>query len=140
MDFDQKIFVLGVGAQKAGTTWLFDYLSKRGDIFMPRKEMHYFNIKHKSDRKRHPSPDFAADGSPATAGKYRSYREYYRTRVPEECNHFGEITPAYAILNKAKYRHIRTLFANIRIIFIMRDPVDRFLSQVRMFQENVRRR
>lgn len=47
MEFDQKTRVLRIEAQKAGTTWLFDYLSKRGDIYVPNKEMRYFNVKHK---------------------------------------------------------------------------------------------
>jgi hypothetical protein len=37
-------FMVGVGAQKAGTTWLFDYLGRHPDVAMsPIKELHYFD-------------------------------------------------------------------------------------------------
>lgn len=135
MDFDEKTLVLGVGAQKAGTTWLFDYLSKRGDIYMPNKEMHYFNVKHRTDPKPDSLPDLASEDTSVATVKFASYKEFFRERVPADCNHYGEITPAYALIGKRKYRKIRRLFSNIRILFIMRDPLDRFYSQVRMFQE-----
>ena len=33
-----------IGAEKAGTTWLYDRLRRHPDIFMPDvKELHYFN-------------------------------------------------------------------------------------------------
>ena len=35
---------LVIGAEKAGTTWLYDRLRRHPDIFMPDvKELHYFN-------------------------------------------------------------------------------------------------
>lgn len=41
---ERPIFLLGVGAQKAGTSWLADYLRTRPDTAMgPVKEMHFFN-------------------------------------------------------------------------------------------------
>jgi hypothetical protein len=146
MDFDSKTFVLGIGAQKGGTTWLHDYLSGRGDVYMPRKEMHYFDIKYRPDlrgrkarkraengtlKQRKPNslrdPDSLKDGS--------AYRDFFRTRVPEDLSVFGEITPAYSLIGEEGYREIRGLFRNIRIIFILRDPVDRFYSHVRMAQD-----
>lgn len=36
--------LLGIGAQKSGTTWMYDYLSNHPDChFRPIKELHYFN-------------------------------------------------------------------------------------------------
>ena len=41
---DGRTMILGVGAQKAGTSWLFDYLAGDPAIFAPPlKEMHFFN-------------------------------------------------------------------------------------------------
>jgi len=34
-----------IGAQKAGTTWLADKLRQHPDIFIPRRELHFFNLK-----------------------------------------------------------------------------------------------
>ena len=36
---------IGIGAQKAGTTWLHRNLRVHPQIFMPRKEVHYFDRK-----------------------------------------------------------------------------------------------
>jgi hypothetical protein len=52
--------------------------------------------------------------------------------VPDEINLYGEITPGYAVIGEAAFRKIRELFGNIRIIFLMRDPVERFYSHTRM--------
>ena len=37
---------LGIGAQKAGTTWLWENLRRHPEIFVPdKKELHYFDNK-----------------------------------------------------------------------------------------------
>ena len=36
---------IGIGAQKAGTTWLHRNLQLHPQIWMPRKEVHYFDRK-----------------------------------------------------------------------------------------------
>ncbi|MGD0191536.1 MAG: sulfotransferase [Rhizomicrobium sp.] len=142
MKFDDKTFVLGVGAQKSGTTWLHDYLSQRGDVFMPRrKELHYFDAKYRPDitgaKRRDRLTEWNAP-SPAVPAESlhtdHAYREFFRDRVPDDIDYFGEITPTYALIGETGYRKIRELFHNRRLIFIMRDPIERFYSQTRMFR------
>ena len=36
---------IGIGAQKAGTTWLHRNLQAHPQLYMPRKEVHYFDRK-----------------------------------------------------------------------------------------------
>ena len=48
----------------------------------------------------------------------------------------GEITPAYAILTDEGFALMRETLHGPRIIFIMRDPLDRYWSAVRMAQRN----
>src|SRR3712207_3654799 len=36
---------IGIGAQKAGTTWLYHNLRTHPQIWIPRKEVHYFDQK-----------------------------------------------------------------------------------------------
>jgi hypothetical protein len=43
----------------------------------------------------------------------------------------GELTPAYSLLGEGDVAHIAHLFPDLKIILLMRDPVDRVLSQVR---------
>ncbi|CAA6819325.1 MAG: Unknown protein [uncultured Sulfurovum sp.] len=45
----------------------------------------------------------------------------------------GEITPAYSILNKEDIRHIKALFPHLKIILILRNPIDRAWSQLRFY-------
>jgi hypothetical protein len=144
MIFDEKTFVLGVGAGKSGTTWLYGYLSEREDIFMPsRKELHYFDTKYRPDtvggvRRRLLDEWTRADtqsderNGPTSSHEDAVYRDFFRRRVPKNVNLFGEITPGYAVIGELGFRKIRELFRTIRIIFLMRDPVERFYSHVRM--------
>jgi len=47
----------------------------------------------------------------------------------------GDITPSYAILPDAGIEHILRLRPGIKIIFIIRDPIERGWSEVRMMQK-----
>ena len=50
---------LCIGAQKAGTTWLQKALENHPDVYLPRKEIHFF------DRDpAYPSPSFLAESNP----------------------------------------------------------------------------
>lgn len=136
MIFEDKTFVLGVGAQKAGTTWLHEYFQARGDIYVPdRKEMHYFSRKYRPDlygkRAARRLTKFGNGGNGPAQNGEGPYVHFFRKRVPDEVGHFGEITPAYAMIGEAGFREIRSLFRNLRIIFIMRDPVERYYSQMK---------
>lgn len=43
----REVFFLGVGAQKAGTSWIGKYLNSHPQVFMsPIKELHYFDCKY----------------------------------------------------------------------------------------------
>ncbi len=48
----------------------------------------------------------------------------------------GEITPAYGVIGIEGFRHMATLLPDARIIFLMRDPVDRLWSATRYFAAN----
>ncbi|MEA2019448.1 MAG: sulfotransferase [Campylobacterota bacterium] len=45
----------------------------------------------------------------------------------------GEITPAYSILNVDDVKKIKILFPNLKIIFLMRNPVQRAWSQYKFY-------
>ncbi len=98
---------LGIGAQKAGTTTLHDWLTQHPQIFLPaQKELHYFSL------------HFDA-GLPW-------YAEHFAAAGPaQRC---GEITPYYLFHPQAPQR-IRALLPQVRLIVLLRDPVERALSQ-----------
>ncbi|MEM7547220.1 MAG: sulfotransferase [Pseudomonadota bacterium] len=60
-----------------------------------------------------------------------AYREILTGNLGE-ATVFGETTPAYALLDRKAFEEMAGLFPNTRFIFVMRDPVDRLWSQMRM--------
>lgn len=161
MDFDKKTLILGIGAQKTGTTWLYNYLAKSPDVFMsPQKELHYFDVKYRPElcatieewlerkferlKQRHVKSLTAKQRKIRRSLRSRfkfhnndaAYKEYFCSIVPSGVNFYGEITPSYTFVNEEGFRSIRQLFPHIRLVFIMRDPVERFYSQIRHMAAN----
>ena len=101
---------LGIGAQKSGTSWLAKNLRHHPDIFISEeKELHYFDLQY-----------------------HRSLR-YYAGHFAKANNQVkGEVTPAYAILNPEKIRFIQKVMPDLRLIYIMRNPIDRDWSHACM--------
>ena len=98
---------LGVGTQKGGTTTLYRVLKEHKEVFMPdNKEIHYFTKYYaKGDRW------YVEQFKEAKAGQTR-----------------GEITPYY-LFHEAVPDRIRRLRSDMKIIVLLRDPVERTLSQ-----------
>ena len=66
-----------------------------------------------------------------TADRKYHYLKFFEDRVTDE-KVFCDITPAYAILDVDGYEAILRTHPDVRFVFIMRDPVERFWSAVRM--------
>jgi hypothetical protein len=66
----------------------------------------------------------------------KAYVKYFQSLVDDQKTLTGDITPAYAFLDEETFREIRELLEKaafeIRVIFLMRDPVERIWSFVRM--------
>ena len=98
---------LGIGTQKGGTTSLQTLLEQHPGAYLPpAKELHYFSLY--TDR----GPDW--------------YAEQFAPANPEQC--CGEITPYYLFHPQAPAR-IQALVPEARLIVLLRDPVERALSQ-----------
>lgn len=97
---------LVIGAQKAGTTWLYENLRQHPDLFLPdEKELHYFDWHFERS-----VADYAAhfvDG----AGKVK-----------------GEVTPGYSILPVGRIRFLRRIMPAVRLVLLIRNPVERAWS------------
>ncbi len=145
-----KPLVIGVGAPKAGTTWLAQYFNNRPDCSRPPlKEMHFFNnlsedgLKKLSTRierrmnEMNPEPNQRRrmEHYKALVDAGRSsdadYLSALRFRVPEETLKY-EFTPAYALLGEDILRRMNALTEDVRFIYLLRDPIDRTWSQARM--------
>ena len=105
---------IGIGAQKAGTTWLDRNLRAHPQVWMPkRKELHYF------DRR-------IADTVPPDDEWYASMF------APGEGHVTGEITPAYSMLDQGRVAHVHRIVPHAKIVFFMRNPIERAWSQAVM--------
>lgn len=147
---------LCIGAQRCGTTWLYRNLLGHPDLWLPPfKEIHYFDQRFGSDRVLGPQmrlkylQDGLAERQAALAagdpdGEVRRWLEWagpFATSREVDDSWYarlfssapsgakvGEITPAYAVLPDAGIAHLKRLMPELRILFLMRDPVDRMVS------------
>ncbi|MBP0004678.1 MAG: sulfotransferase domain-containing protein [Cyanobacteria bacterium SBC] len=98
-----------IGAQKSGTTSLFYYLSHHPMVRVaPQKEVHFFDL------------------------QYHLGVEWYLSQFPQASieSHMlsGEASPYY-IFHPDVPRRVYELFPNTKIIALLRNPVDRAISQ-----------
>ena len=106
---------LGIGAQKAATTWLFKRLSMHEQIYFPSgKEMHYWDRRDRQEN-----------------GPVSRYVERFTSKLAQHIGgKMGDITPAYMTISDDRIREIHSLVPNVRLILVTRNPVDRAISAV----------
>lgn len=147
---------LGIGAQKAGTTRLAGYLAHHPHVYIPPiKEMHFFDLlgNDRGLRKRATldirlrqrfleaataeekdiSSEMAEIRSITERFAIGHDPDKYRAMLmdaPPGKTICGEFTPAYAAMTADQIARIPQVLDRPRILFILRNPVDRFLSQV----------
>jgi len=104
---------LGVGAQRAGTTWLHSCLSEHPEVFLPEeKELDYFG------RRDGRGPAWYADRFEAGRG--------YAAR--------GEITPTYMVDERA-IEQMRGSAPEAKLFAVLREPVSRAYSAYQLARE-----
>ena len=130
---------LCVGAQKAGTSWLYRQLAEHPDFWMPPvKELHYFDLlgrvpsvasaRARDDRDRR----FLDAIKGLSARSHFDLEDYAGLFALKGDLLSGDITPAYSKLNDEVIERIVTHFPNLKVIFLARDPVERAWSQLSM--------
>ncbi|MAG31826.1 MAG: hypothetical protein CL908_13140 [Deltaproteobacteria bacterium] len=152
---------LCIGAQKAGTTWLQENLSRHPEIWLPPpKELHYFDHPHPSlparlfNRKKNHLRKARAYVLEKLAqevrefGRPQEYPEFvwafrycfghrsdawYESLFPEiEGKIRGEVCPGYARVDLDRVAQIAQLMPNAKIIYLLRNPVERAWSSLSM--------
>lgn len=153
--------VICIGAQKAGTTWLHKMLRQHPDVWLPPiKEVHFFDRVHDRDRVRR-APTALDRGRMKTALNAIGWTldsgrnagdivdQVYCLAllgVGELSDNWygrifqcafgkllcGEVTPEYALLGEQGIRHMLELCPGVKLIFLMRDPIERGWSHLRM--------
>ena len=145
---------VGIGAQKAGTTWLYDNLRVQPALWMPPvKEIHFFNrvCPHESllGVEVRGRPGFVERYRPLlerpTLGRLRWIRrfhneppstEWYRSLFPPQRVQgrlAGDITPAYSTLDERGVAFARrVLEPGCRVFVVVRNPIERAWSALKM--------
>lgn len=153
----RKPEVIGIGAQKAGTTWLSQALGQHPQIWAPPiKEVQFFGALYETEiaswrdwhfrrgrenvLRRYESRD------EKVPGKLRKYlnnvmvdpgltEEWYEqvfAPAPQGTRPM-DITPEYSTLPDEGVDHIARCLPKAKFIYIIRHPVDRAISQLKMF-------
>lgn len=98
-----------IGAQKAGSTSLYNYLKQSDSLFLPtKKEFHFFTRYKQGDN-----------------SQLEEYLEFFRP-CPEG-KIAGEVSPSYIVSDNA-LKNISSLLSEPKLIAILRQPVERAYS------------
>ena len=103
-----------VGAQKTGTTWLYNQFLSHPQFAMPKKEIGFV-----------PFPKFQVPSDE----DFRRYKGKF-DRIKRIS---GDITPYYMIVDWLP-EYISTKMPNTKVFAILRNPIDRAFSQYRMLK------
>ena len=148
-----------IGAPRSGTTWLFERLSEHPDFWLPPvKEVHYFDrdpgypspntlaVTEFAARLRQPvwllnallSSAFAFCYKGPSAARWLSKwyfsdfnDDWYLSLFEGVDAITGEITPAYSILTPEDIARMHALLPAAKIIYLLRNPVERSWSSYR---------
>lgn len=160
-ELDGKTFVLGVGAMKCATSWVFGYLeSLPGMTASPIKELHFFNTRLRPQGHVPFTADMvqvvtdalvqAEDVAAEVAANpqlqagidsmrmlydQNAYFDFFARLSGPDTVALCEITPQYQVLGRDGFAHVQAFFASqkmhLKVLLILRDPVERLWSHLR---------
>jgi len=152
----RKPEIICIGTQKAGTSWFHEVMGSRSDVWVPPfKEIHFFDHKFvewnrrwtrshikrgvANARARHLSLNTAPDqdylsyldrieAKPMFNGQW--YQDIFS--LAPEGTLCLDVTPEYCTIPNEGVNFVERFLPDSKFIMIIRDPVDRAVSQVRM--------
>lgn len=155
-----KSLLFAIGAQKAGTTWLYRNLLDSHSVHFKENETHYWDVV------RQPFSDWDRQGRGTLSVKQKLMAHSFRlsgitsaaiAEYVRRCRYrgmfsddpydhgaylaylstgydgqpvIGDSTPSYALCSRETYAEMASLHPDTKFIFIMRDPVARMWSGV----------
>jgi hypothetical protein len=134
--------LLGIGAQRAGTTWLWETLRSHPDVWLPTigKEIHYFDevsgggrdvSKRRRQRRMRRLLRGGARALPWNLRFVFGRRDddwYRRLFAPAGDRLTADITPEYLALEPPAVRHAATVAPDARLVVMVRHPMERLWS------------
>ena len=158
-----RTMLIGAGAQKAGTSWLFLHLAGDPEVYAsPIKELHFFDawlgprrlavfdrryreiaaqMRRPLSRLAAPRMSRAVMERAEMSEDRMAYLGYFASRVHRE-RFLLEFTPGYSLLDEKGWGQARSFLEGaglaVRTVFLMRDPVERHFSALRMQQRKGR--
>ncbi len=162
----EPTYLFCVGATKAGTSWLYDHLAAHPDChFRSIKELHYFSMtepKHFDAALRNGQAEIAdlkARTGLVGEAKFwadrrladlRDWQKVLRARAidlpayraflgdgAKAARLVGDVTPAYALMPAERLQTLSDVGADVRVVYLIRDPVARLWSHVRMIAQRM---
>ncbi|MBJ2153571.1 sulfotransferase [Paracoccus sp. IB05] len=143
--------IICIGAQKAGTSWLHENLALHPRVWVPPfKELHFFDFKFVDDSKKWARWHVRSNVKKLLArGNLTADQEVHLRSLIEEPilngtwykRVFGEmpagrvgldVTPEYSTLPAEGISFMKKYLPDPHIIYIIRDPVERAISQAKM--------
>ena len=146
----EKVFILGLGAQKSGTTWLHRYIESSGEAAAQiMKEFHVWDV-------RQPNHVSLNSSYSTIISSFRSgvrnplvlslrrlmqtfpsiYYSYFRLQYLAGAKICSDITPSYCSLTSMEMARIAENFqrmgVDVRFVFLIRDPISRCVSAAKM--------
>lgn len=135
-----------IGAQKAGTGWLYEQLRSHPDFWMPPlKELHYFDRLWRSQRKAGRTQVARKDVRDERDIHFLDAMESLYAHSEIDLKGYtqlfsskgrllsGDITPGYSLLQDEIIERIVGWFPDLKVIFLARDPVERAWSHLSMW-------
>jgi hypothetical protein len=148
---------LGIGAPRAGTTWLHTNLKRHPQLWLPPlKELHYFDYQRPGASSYYPVPDVRVRlmswwwwyrHSKQILGRLVRFRARFRWTMRYVFGRrndrwyaslfrtdriSGEITPGYMMMPRHVVEDVCKLNPDMKIILLLRNPVSRAWSNVRL--------
>lgn len=144
-----KTFLLGVGAQKSGTTWVHRWLEGSEGVRMgPFKEYHVWDAATLDACRDFRRPLWSRGAQNRLQALMQRvpfvYFEHFRRLLDAPGVRLtADITPSYSGLSADTFKRIRAGFGRrgiaVKVLFLMRDPVARSFSAARMLSDKENR-
>lgn len=158
----EKNFILGVGCQKGGTSWLYTQLQKSKHVNMGFcKEYHIFDALYVDECKviltrklkqlkkiaqssekmnKNHSSFFSQINFYLDTNNYFNYFDLLWDQAGLKVTTVGDITPSYSALPVEGLKEIKAGLESrgftVKVVFLMRDPIERCWSAVQMNRRN----